>query len=62
MEPDKPVSQENEPKKSSKGYGKRPIWQWVLIYVIIAAIVYTLIYFLFIHKSSSGGSGGGYNY
>ncbi|HVI60665.1 MAG TPA: hypothetical protein VM535_00750 [Candidatus Saccharimonadales bacterium] len=46
MEPDNQA-----PQKPSKGYGKRPVWQWVLIYVIIAAIVYGLIYFLFIRDS-----------
>jgi hypothetical protein len=43
-------------QKPTKGYGKRPVWQWVLIYVVVAIIVYGLIYFIFIHKS--GGSGG----
>lgn len=46
------------PQKPSKGYGKRPMWQWVVIYLIVAVIVYGLIYLLFIHKGgSSGGSG-----
>ncbi|HSX47385.1 MAG TPA: hypothetical protein VLF63_01280 [Patescibacteria group bacterium] len=49
-----------EPDKPTKGYGKRPIWQWVVIYLIIAIIVYGLIYLVFIHKS--GSSGGGLNY
>ena len=40
--------------KPTKGYGKRPLWQWVLLYVIIAIILYGLIYYFFIHKS--GGS------
>jgi hypothetical protein len=39
------------PQKSTKGYGKRPVWQWVVIYVIVAIIVYGLIYLLFIRKS-----------
>jgi hypothetical protein len=43
--------------KPTKGYGKRPLWQWVLLYVIIAIILYGLIYYFFIHKS-----GGGTNY
>ncbi len=50
--------QNQTPQKPTKGYGKRPMWQWVLIYVIAAIIVYGLIYLLFIHKS--GSSGGGY--
>lgn len=45
------------PQKSTKGYGKRPAWQWVLIYLVVAIVVYGLIYLLFIHKSgSTGGS------
>jgi hypothetical protein len=30
-----------------KGYGKRPIWQWVAIYLVAAIVIYGLIYFLF---------------
>lgn len=51
MEPTKQSSQ-----KPDKGYGKRPVWQWVVIYLVIAIVVYGIIYLLFIHKS--GGSGG----
>ena len=47
MEPEEPES----PQKPTKGYGKRPVWQWVVIYIIIAVVVYGLIYLLFIHKS-----------
>lgn len=31
-------------KKES--YGKRPLWQWILIYVIVGLIVYGVIYYL----------------
>jgi hypothetical protein len=51
MEP----SKDSTPRKKTKGYGKRPLKQWVAIYVIIAVIVYGLIYLLFIHKGSGGG-------
>lgn len=38
------------------GYGKRPLWQWILIYVVIGGILYGLIYyFVFANK-------GGYSY
>ncbi len=37
---------------AKKAYGKRPLWQWIVIYLIIAAIVYGLIYYFFL--------GGGY--
>jgi hypothetical protein len=35
------------PDKES-GYGKRPLWQWILIYLIIGSIIYALIYFFVI--------------
>ena len=47
-------------QKPTKGYGKRPLWQWIVIYLVIAIIVYGLVYLLFIHKGSTGGSG--FNY
>lgn len=61
MDPNQKTPQNQQPQKPSKGYGKRPVWQWVLIYVVVAVIVYGLIYLLFIHKGSSGStsSGGG---
>ena len=37
-------------------YGKRPLWQWILIYIVIAGIVYGLIYYFFFMKN------GGYTY
>jgi hypothetical protein len=44
------------PEKPSKGYGKRPAWQWAVIYVVIAAVVYGLIYYFFIRKSGGTSS------
>ena len=46
------------PDKPSKGYGKRPVWQWVIIYLVVAIVVYGLVYLLFIHKG--GGSTSSY--
>lgn len=37
-----------EQKKSY--YGKRPLWQWILIYVVIGAIVYGAIYYFVLAK------------
>lgn len=45
-------------QKPTKGYGKRPIWQWVVLYFIIAVIVYGLIYVIFFRS----GGGGGFSY
>ena len=36
-----------EEEKPKKGYGKRPMWQWVLIYLVVAGVVYYLAYLLF---------------
>ncbi|MBI2196911.1 cupredoxin domain-containing protein [Candidatus Daviesbacteria bacterium] len=35
-------------------YGKRPLWQWVLIYVVIGLVVYGLIYYFILARK--GGS------
>lgn len=40
----------------SEGYGKRPMWQWVLIYLVVGGLVYGLIYYFVLGKKS------GYNY
>lgn len=37
------------------GYGKRPLWQWILIYVVIGIVIYGLIYYFVVAKK------GGYN-
>ncbi|HSW89410.1 MAG TPA: hypothetical protein VLH19_00890 [Patescibacteria group bacterium] len=34
--------------KSNKDYyKKRPLWQWILIYVVIGGIIYAVVYYLF---------------
>ncbi len=45
-----------EEKGYGKGYGKRPLWQWVLMYAVIGGIIYAAIYYFFLAKR------GGYNY
>lgn len=50
-------------QNKDKGYGKRPLWQWILLYVIIGGLVYLLIYLFFIAGGDDGTGGGGiYNY
>jgi len=53
MEPQDTKEPQNKP---SKGYGKRPLWQWIVLYVIIGAIVYGAIYYFM----TMGNSGTGY--
>lgn len=55
------MPQTNMPQKNGKGYGGRPLWQWILLYVILAIIVYGVVYLVFFHHSGSG-SGGSFSY
>ena len=34
------------------GYGKRPLWQWVILYIIIGGIIYGLIYYFVLAKKA----------
>lgn len=44
-----------EEQKGYGGYGgKRPLWQWIIIYLVIGAILYGLIYYFVFAKG--GGS------
>ncbi|MBI3631121.1 MAG: hypothetical protein HY221_02180 [Candidatus Sungbacteria bacterium] len=36
-------------------YGKRPLWQWILLYAVVAVIVYGAIYYFFV--AGQGGYG-----
>lgn len=43
---------------SSKGYGKygkRPIWQWILLYLIVGGAIYLIVYMLFFRNGNGGG-------
>ncbi len=40
-----------ENSDKSYGYGKRPLWQWVFIYVVIGGIIYGLIYYFVLAKN-----------
>lgn len=47
------------PENQSSGYGKRPLWQWIVIYLIIGGAIYGLIYYFVIAKK--GGYSVNYN-
>jgi hypothetical protein len=40
-------------EKSPKGYGKRPLWQLVVLYLIVGAVVYGLVYYFFFMPSGN---------
>lgn len=42
--------EEQATEEKSNGYGKRPMWQWVLLYVVIAVILYGAFYYFFLAK------------
>lgn len=46
----------NQTVEQKGSYGKRPLWQWIVIYVIIGGIIYAGVYYFFLAKI------GGYNY
>jgi hypothetical protein len=47
----------DDPKQNKGGgYGKRPLWQWVVIYVVVAAVAYFLVYYYFFKPKSDSGS------
>jgi hypothetical protein len=39
-----------------KGYGKRPLWQWIAIYIVIGGILYAGVYYFVIARKSVYGS------
>jgi hypothetical protein len=49
------MAEAKSPEPSKGGYGKRSMKQWIVIYVVVAIVVYALIYFLFIRGNSSSG-------
>ena len=43
-------------EEKQSGYGKRPLWQWIALYVVVAILVYGLVYYFVLAKK-----GGSYN-
>lgn len=42
--------------ETKSSYGKRPLWQWILIYIVIAAVLYGVVYY-FVFAKKGGGTG-----
>jgi len=42
-------------------YGKRPMWQWIVLYAIVGAVIYYLVYY-FVLAPKGASQSGGYNY
>lgn len=41
-----------EPTKRNS-YGKRPMWQWILIYAVIGIVIYGIVYYFFFAKKGN---------
>jgi hypothetical protein len=54
MEPQNTKSPQSKP---TKGYGKRPVWQWVVLYITIGVIVYGVIYYFITMGNNTGTPG-----
>ena len=46
----------NPASAKANGYGKRPYWQWIVLYLLIGGLLYWIFYMIFF------GDTGGYNY
>lgn len=44
---------EEQQTEVKSAYSKRPLWQWILLYVVIGGLIYAGIYFAFLHKGNS---------
>ena len=42
---------EETAQNTSKAYSKRPLWQWLVIYVVLGAVIYGAVYYLFLNKN-----------
>ena len=54
-QPPQPSQAPKQPQKPLSRHGKRAVWQWVVLYAIVGAVVYGLAYYFFIR--GSGGVG-----
>lgn len=56
MSMDEKTSESSEYPKG--GYSKRPLWQWILIYLVIGGAIYLAVYYFYFGKKG----GTSYNY
>lgn len=38
---------------SPSGYGKRPMWQWILLYLVVGGLAYAAIYYFWLMPQGS---------
>lgn len=42
------------------GYGKRPLWQWLVIYLVIGGLIYAAIYYFYFGRKGASPYGAAY--
>jgi len=47
-----PKSNDKPAEGKGQGYGKRPVWQWILIYLVIGGLLYWLVYYFMTTESA----------
>ena len=47
QDPAQQSPQPGQDQQPAKKYSKRPLWFWILLYVVLGTIVYLLVYFFF---------------
>lgn len=60
MDETKPVAGADDSKASSGyggGYGKRPMWQWIILYLIVGGIIYYAVYYFFLMPKAGTSTG-----
>jgi len=43
-----------EEETKQDGYGKRPLWQWLVLYVVIGVVIYGAVYYFILAKHQTG--------
>ena len=38
---------------NNSAYTRKPLWQWVLIYIILGGLAYGIVYYLFVTKNNT---------
>ena len=46
---------------SPTGYSKRPLWQWLVIYLLIGGLVYAAVYYFYLGRKDTNPYGAAYN-
>ena len=42
-----------ENKETQSSYGKKSVWQWIVIYIVLGAVIYGLIYYFVLAKKGN---------